>query len=207
VARPSVTDERRLQIIDAAGAVIAQRGVCDARIADIANRLGISPALVLYYFPSKDALLAEALTRRDQRFFEAVAEASKGVERASDRLRMVIEASCPPEPGSERHDSEWHLWLEMWSRSRHDPALGAVRARMDGLFRALIAGVVGEGIATGEFDSSVDPERFAIVLTSLIDGLAIQVILGDPVVDSSTMRGLCLDLAAGQLGTAALNSA
>jgi hypothetical protein len=35
----------------------AERGLCEARISDIATRIGTRPALILYYFPSKDALL------------------------------------------------------------------------------------------------------------------------------------------------------
>jgi AcrR family transcriptional regulator len=201
VARPSVTDQRRLQILEAAASVIASRGVCDARIADIADRLDISPALVLYYFPSKDVLLAEALTHRDEQFFEAVAEASAGVDSAAHRLRLVIEASCPDD-SDDPAESEWHLWLDMWTRSRHDAALAEARSRMDRMFRTVIADIVREGISAGEFDVSVEPDAFAILLTSLIDGLAIQVLLGDDAVDVGTMRRLCLDMAATQLGPA-----
>ncbi len=175
--------------------MIAERGVCEARIADVAERIGISPALVLYYFPSKDALLVEALTHRDQQFFDAVAEASVGVERASDRLRMVIDASCPPEDGIAHDDNEWTLWLEMWSRSRHDPGLARTRSHLDAQFRAMIAGIVRSGIASGEFDAGVDPEWFSIMLTALVDGLAIQVLLRDDAVSLQTMREICVDTA------------
>ena len=145
----------------------------------------------------------EALTHRDQEFFDGMAEATHGVERAADRLRMVIDGSCPPQEGI-AHDNDWPLWLEMWSRSRHDEDLAAARARLDALFRGTVSAIVKAGIDAGEFDRAVDPQRFAILLTSLIDGLAIQVLLRDRSVTRQTMRGLCLETAARELGCAAV---
>jgi AcrR family transcriptional regulator len=201
MSRPRITEERRRQILEAAVAVMAERGVCEARISDVAARIGTSPALILYYFPSKDALLAEALAYRDQQFFEGVAQEVADDGRAATRLRQLIEASCPPSESVERTDSEWLLWLDVWTRSRHDPQLSAERERLDGMFRKSIADIVRAGIKAGEFEK-VDPNRFAVMLSALIDGLAIQVLLQDPSVDAGMMRDLCLDLAAANLGPA-----
>jgi AcrR family transcriptional regulator len=197
--RPRITEERRRQILEAAAAVMAERGVCEARISDIATRIGVSPALVLYYFPTKDALLAEALAFRDQQFFDGVAQEVIDDASATARLRQLIEASCPPSESVERTDSEWLLWLDVWTRSRHDPDLSAERARLDEMFRTTITEIVRDGIKLGEFER-VDPRRFAVTLSALIDGLAIQVLLQDPSVDAALMRDLCLDLAASHLG-------
>ena len=41
--------------------LIAERGFSETRIADVAQRVGASPALVIYYFGTKDSLLTEAL--------------------------------------------------------------------------------------------------------------------------------------------------
>jgi hypothetical protein len=112
----------------------------------------------------------------------------------------LIEASCPPSEPLDRPDNEWLLWLDVWTRSRHDADLSAQRARLDDQMRATIAGIVRDGIKTGEFQK-VDPSRFAVMLSALIDGLAIQVLLQDPAVSALTMRDLCLDTAASQLGT------
>lgn len=196
--RPRITDERRRQILEAAAAVIAERGVCDARVADIANRIGTSPGLILYYFPSKDTLLAEALAYRDQQFFEAVAKEAAAGESASSRLDQLIAASCPPDHRLE-DDSEWLLWLDTWTRSRHDPILAETRARMDRLFREAIAEILESGIETGEFNS-VDSESASIHLAALIDGLAIQVLLNDPAVDAERMRSICREFVREKLG-------
>jgi hypothetical protein len=70
---------------------------------------------------------------------------------------------------------------------------------MDRLFRVAIEEIVAEGIAAGEF-APIAVADFAIQLSALIDGLAIQVLLADPAVDSANMRRLSLDFARHALG-------
>lgn len=202
VARPRITDERRQQILEAAATVIAERGICDTRIADVAARIGSSPALILYYFPSKDALLIEALAHRDQQFFDHVAEGMGASSSPVERLERLIDASVPPSEAVTDEENDWHLWIETWSRARHDPGLAAERARMDALFRKTVADVVRDGIAEGVFLHD-DPDSFALMLTCLIDGLAIQVLLSDPEVTPDVMRDLCLRTARRELSVRA----
>lgn len=201
MARPRMTQERRRQILEAAAGVIAERGICDTRIADIAEKIGISPALILYYFSSKDRLLAEALAHRDQQFFERVAVHLDGTESAVDRLSVLIDASCPPSESLDRDDNEWQLWLEMWSRSRQDPELARERFRMDEALRTTIAEIVAQGIEENTMTCN-DPSRFAMILSSLIDGLGIQVLLQDPGIDGEKMKEICHSIAASELSLA-----
>lgn len=198
--RQKSTDVRRQQILDAAGSVIAKRGICETRIADIADVLGVSPALILYYFPSKDRLLGEALAHQDRQFFEEVAKRAADLESARDRLTLVIEASCPTASRLAAINDEYVLWLEMWARCRHDPELAEARQRMDHEWRQSIAEIVLDGQRRGEFIPSVDAADFAVRLSALIDGLAVQVVLGDPSVTSEKMKQLCLSSAASDLG-------
>ena len=58
---------------------------------------------------------------------------------------------------------------------------------------------MAEGQQAGEF-RDVDPDVFAIHLSALLDGLAIQMALEDPVVDPVTAFELSMRFAADQLG-------
>lgn len=198
--RPSLTDTRRNEILAATSATIADRGLCETRIADIANHIGASPALILYYFPSKAALLTEALVYQDQVFHETVKGSLERAGSAAARLGILIEASCPKPPRPNGEPDGWLLWPAAWELSRHDPTLAAARARLDEAWRAQIAAIVDEGIATGEF-ADVDASDFSIQLAALLDGLAIEVMLGDPTVDAERMRRLADDFVARTLRT------
>jgi AcrR family transcriptional regulator len=64
-------DQRREQMLRAALEVIEERGFPETRIADVAARAGTSPALVIYYFKTKDQLLTEALRYAEDSWYEA----------------------------------------------------------------------------------------------------------------------------------------
>ena len=66
----SEQDDRREQILRSALDVISERGFPDTRIADVAERVGVSPALVIYYFKTKDRLLTEAMRHAEDAWYE-----------------------------------------------------------------------------------------------------------------------------------------
>src|SRR5689334_8536421 len=100
--RRRLSEARRVQILDAAAQVIGRRGMCETRIADIASVAGTSSALVLYYFGSKDRLLAEALTYADEQFYDETVEGLSEVGSARERLVRLIDLSCPYEREGDR---------------------------------------------------------------------------------------------------------
>jgi AcrR family transcriptional regulator len=196
---PRLTRQRRQQILDAAALVIAERGLCDTRVADIGARAGVSAALVLYYFGSKDRLLTDALTLADDRFYLETFHELARLERASDRLVRLVDLAFPTTGGSSETLDDWVLWTELWSRALRDPEVAKKREALDRRWRDTIADVVREGQRSGEF-ADVDSARFALRLASLIDGLAIQVILADPVCTPEHARRVALEAAALELG-------
>lgn len=189
-----MTESRRNDILRATVTAIADRGLCETRIADVADIVGVSPALVLYYFPTKAALLSEALVFLDRLFYEGVASKLDTAKSAEDRLVILIEESCPrPTRPGELPDS-WVLWPAMWEMSRLDPSLAAARARLDEAWRSQIVSIVEEGIASGEFEP-VEVKGFSIQLAAMLDGLAVEAMLGDPTVDPARMSQLARSFA------------
>ena len=63
----AVADVRRDQMLSAASTLIAERGFSDTRLADVAERVGASPALVIYYFGPKDSQLTHRQAPRTAR--------------------------------------------------------------------------------------------------------------------------------------------
>ena len=170
--RPTIDHIRRPQILAAAAEVIAERGVAATRIADVAERCQVSPPAVLYWFDSKEQLLAEALTADDDRFYEELAARLDGAETPGERMVALIEAA------TESAD-DFSLWMELWTWALRDAELRAARERFDSRWRAAIEAVVVAGIAAGEFGAA-DPAQAALAIAALIDGLSAQAALGDP---------------------------
>ncbi len=174
--RPSIDHIRRPQILAAAAEVIAERGVAATRIADVAERSGVSPPAVLYWFDSKEKLLAEALTADDDRFYEELGERLDEAATAAERMVALIETAAG--------DADFALWMELWTWALRDAELRAARERFDARWRATIEAVIVDGVAAGEFGTrvgaTVDPGQTALAIAALIDGLTVQAALGDP---------------------------
>ena len=116
----AVADVRRDQMLAAAAQLIAERGFSDTRIADVATRVGASPALVIYYFGKKDVLLAEALSFADEGFYAQAADAVARMDSARDRLIELVRSTCSVGEAEDAFD-EWVLWLDLWARAPRDP--------------------------------------------------------------------------------------
>jgi AcrR family transcriptional regulator len=63
-ARHEQAQRRREQLIEAALAVFARKGVDGASIKDIARAAAVTPGLLYHYFDSKEALVAAVLAER-----------------------------------------------------------------------------------------------------------------------------------------------
>jgi AcrR family transcriptional regulator len=194
--RPKVDHLRKPQIIAAAAEVLYERGLFDTRIGDIAERAGTSSPTILYYFESKDRLLEEAVEFADRDFYDRLWEGQDRLCHASDKLVHLIEEISLGPGGL----NDYTLWMEIWVRARRNPTVRRNYFRLDRRQRTLIAEIVREGQENGEFDAHADPGDVALVLSGLLDGLGVQVTLGQPDVTPERMVARCLALASSELG-------
>ena len=162
-------------MLRAAIEVIEERGFPETRIADVAARAGTSPALVIYYFKTKDQLLTEALRYAEDAWYEAGARRMAGITSAAGRLEDLVAMNFLVEIEGDP-TSSWLLWLDLWAQSVRLPEVASVRQKFDERWREMITSVVLAGQAAGEF-GPVNAEDFAMTLTALLDGLAIQIAL------------------------------
>jgi AcrR family transcriptional regulator len=191
--RPRLDHVRRPELLHAAATVIRERGLENARVADVAEAAGTSAPSVLYYFASKAELLKEALSSAEEGFYEDLALELDGIESARERMLKIVQY------GAGEGDYDAALWMELWARALRDPELAATRAELDGRWRRSIAGVVRYGQERGEFGPA-DADEFAVLLACLLDGLAVQIALRDMEVTPDRVRELALRLAERELG-------
>ncbi len=186
-------DERRQAMLEAAAEIIAERGFGETRISDVATRVNASPALVVYYFGTKDSLLTEALRYSETAFYEAAAEMLARTPALRDRLEMLVRLTCVPQADNEVPGA-WGLWFDVWAQAFRHPRIAQDRVELDARWRSTIARVVTEAVAAQEI-GPVDAEDFAVTWAALLDGLSIQVALRDPAVDSDRACTIAMDLA------------
>jgi AcrR family transcriptional regulator len=193
--------DRREEILRSAVRVISRRGHADTRLSHVAERAGVSQALVVYYFGTRDSLLAEALAYSDARFYDSAAAEMAKTSTATRKLVRLLELSCMAGNPDDPDQPPWVLWLDLWAVAARNSEVAEHRRKLDQHWRDTISSVVLEGVGSGEF-RSVNVDDFTIRLAAMVDGLALQVALDDPDVDPDRMRRLCLGYAASELGFA-----
>ncbi|MFI5100518.1 MAG: TetR/AcrR family transcriptional regulator [Actinomycetes bacterium] len=194
----AASDDRREQMLRAAIDVIAERGFPETRISDIGRRVGASSALVIYYFGTKDRLLTDALRYSEDLFYAEAARRLDAIEGARDKIEALVQMSCSS-GGTDGLPGSWLLWPDLWAQAVRHPEVSKDREELDQRWREKVAGIVRAGVASGEF-AAVDVDDFTLVLTGLLDGLAVQVALGDPTVSSERATEVTMRLVARELG-------
>jgi AcrR family transcriptional regulator len=187
-------ERRRIEMLRAAAELICERGFGDTRIADVAKRAGVSSALVIYYFGTRDRLLVDALRYSEESGYEAMEQKLGEISSLRDRLSLLIKWTCVPEADNEIPGA-WGLWFDLWAQAfRHDE-VKAGRVELDARWRAMIV----DAVKSADLDTDIDIRTFALEFSALLDGLSIQVALEDPEVDSSVAYDVAMRFAEREL--------
>jgi AcrR family transcriptional regulator len=159
---------RRREILEAALALIAERGYSASSLQEIADAVGISKAGVLHYFESREALITAVLEERDAHS-EADYRAAVPDGDPADMVGMLLRASA--------RNAETPGLVALYSRLVVDaagvehPAHAYIARRY-----ARVVGAVADQVrALGvELPAGLDPDAFARVAVAVSDGLQLQ---------------------------------
>lgn len=164
---------REESVLQAAAEAIAELGLANVRVADIAERAGIGSGHVTYYFPSKDELLMRAIRWSEGRLHERIEHEIHRVTDPWKRLRRLFELAASEGPG----DPGWVLWFEVWAKGGSDRSVAEGSDEFEAWWRQALAAVVRYGCDEGSFATD-DVEAVVLALSALVDGLSIQLTLG-----------------------------
>ncbi|WP_214316977.1 TetR/AcrR family transcriptional regulator [Nonomuraea sediminis] len=186
--------QARRQVLEAALEVIAERPVAEIQVQQIAERAGMSPARVLYYFHSRDQILVETFRWSERGLSERRAAEFATLADPVARLDRYVRLYLPVD----RHDVSWKLWLEAWLRSTSANELSRTADEIDGGWMRDLVAIIADGVASGVF-RSLPAEEFLPSFNALLDGLAVHVLIGR--LDRARAVRTALDEAAEKLGT------
>jgi AcrR family transcriptional regulator len=186
--RPHVEEERRQQILEATWHVIAVSGFRSLRLSDVAKRAGISSGMIHYYFDTKRDLLKAAFERyyeHSMRRRQWIMETGKG---PLELLKLIVESYLPIQ---DETTEGWHVWSELWVEGLQEPDLQQLNEDFYGQWRRLVADIIRDGQDAGVIRDGSAVE-LANMLIAMIDGLAIQVLLGSRSMTAERMRATCI---------------
>jgi AcrR family transcriptional regulator len=152
-------EQRRAEIDRAVWAIIAEDGIAAVTLRAIAARGGISMGRVQHYFPTRETIVAHALTS-----YLTLAEQANPVPEDRREALLMLLIHAIPRDGTQRLGAK--VWYAYLAEAVTDPGL---RAIVDEALRGT------EELATDLLDG--DRERARLLLATA-DGLAYRALIG-----------------------------
>jgi TetR/AcrR family transcriptional regulator, cholesterol catabolism regulator len=156
--------DTKARVLEAAGALFAERGYANATIREIAMRAGVATGSVFTNFVSKDALLLSLLETEHEALEAAIraAAATHAQNPLTDRIVAVVMAAV------DVFQQKFDLWYAMMAASLIWEA--PVEAQNQLMFQrtaAAVASVLVDARVRGEITPDVPPQVIADMMVAL----------------------------------------
>ncbi|HWN31747.1 MAG TPA: TetR/AcrR family transcriptional regulator [Pseudonocardia sp.] len=174
------TAESRRRLVDAAIALLAERGYSGTTLLEIGRASGLSRGLVTHHFGTKEACMEAVVVAIRERLTAIVNAATREVRGldAIDTLIDVYFAQMRSEDSGARA-----MYTVLTEAVTAAPGLRTVTARNNEVFRRVITGRIMEAAAAGESIPEVDPEVTAILVEGMVRGVAAQWLIAPEDID------------------------
>ncbi|SCL18351.1 transcriptional regulator, TetR family [Micromonospora rhizosphaerae] len=170
--------ERRRLIADALMRVAAEHGLEAVSLRHVATEAGVSSGMVQHYFRTKDEMMTFALSvvreHSEARVTRAVA--ALGDDPSPRTLLRTMLAELLPLDEVRRADGRVALAFLAYTAVR--PTVAAALHQETAGMLAFIAGQVRAGQLAGTADRRVDPDRAAVGLLAVMEGLGMYLLGG-----------------------------
>ena len=177
--------------------MLLDRGAVGVRVKDIAERAGIAPSSVLYYYPRLDELMMEVSREAMERYAERRSSRVRALADPLAQLRLAIQLGVPTGPD----DEESRLLYELDAFVGSSPAFRVLSSSFFDRQVLLYQHILDSGAAAGTFRLAAEAASLARGIVAMEDGLGLQVVVGHPRLDSAEAERILLRHAGAVTGT------
>jgi AcrR family transcriptional regulator len=156
-------DEMRARILEVAEEQFRRIGYQKTSVADIASELGMSPANIYRFFPSKGAINESICARVTQEISDMAFSVARSKGPASEKLDRLLTAIHRHNKSTLLKEKRTHYMI-VAAMEENWPTISAHIERMTTIFEAIIR----EGIESGEFSVENPAEAAHAVKTSFV---------------------------------------
>jgi AcrR family transcriptional regulator len=185
---------RRGQIVEAAVAVIAERGLQNLSLSEIEKRAGMSRGQLTYYFPAKEDILLAVFDRLLELTYQRIGTpADQPPEQASGWewvQHLLATVPAKPEEGQEFHTLQYTFLSQFGQRGDFRERL----ARLYEEWRSNMARGLAEDFKRKPSARSVNPRALATLVQAILHGLVMQAAADPASFKHEEMLHLCLDM-------------
>jgi AcrR family transcriptional regulator len=173
---PKVTqahvDARRTQILDAAVACFARRGLIRTTIQDVIRESGLSAGAIYSYFGSKDDIIEAIANDRHARERRAIERAGHETD-----LRQALEQLARyffDALQDENERAQRRVGIQLWAEALMSERLAAlVRSGIDEP-RKMLAAAIEKAQQARQVRSDIQPDALARMMIALFHGFLLQ---------------------------------
>lgn len=188
MARPSTQHQRRLEVVEAALAAAADRGLRHLSLTDVANQAGVTRGALLYYYADLDAILVEAHAAGTERVITDRADLVERRESAAEKLATAIDKGLPSGPDDALMRLLYEFDVLAGKSPLHDELVQKLYREQLCLYRTILA----EGVERDEFALTGPLEDVAMNLVALEDAYGLHIVAGGSITVEDARRAIRL---------------
>lgn len=147
----------------------------ELRVEDVAKEVGISPALVYYYFDTRADLLSRAFEHADARSMTNTLAKLDLDAPAVEQLQQILLLELDDAPAVR---DNWVIWSEMTAGAYFDDDLKDAVRKWSAHWIRMIADLINRAQEDGALSRDLDVDATAQRLTGMIDSLGGRVLVG-----------------------------
>jgi AcrR family transcriptional regulator len=196
-ARIDIASIRREQIVEAAVAIIAERGLQHLSLSEIESRIGMSRGQLTYYFKTKEDIFLAVFDRLVEMMHQQRGRENGGHEQPQcfgswdEVVRFVLGAILEEPP---RHPEFGPLQYTFLSQISHRRDFRERLARLYEDWRGQMAQLVADRLPSGPGNTGFAPRTFASLVQAIFHGVAMQIAADPNAFDREEIVKLCLDV-------------
>lgn len=193
---PKIVDKeaKKMEILNAAMQVFAQKGVVKTKIIDIATTAGVGKGTIYEYFRSKEEIFTSAYNYFFQTMESMLQEALSKEDDPLKQLELILTISLDAfmHIGEEFADIMMEFWAE-GIRNKNQDILDAINLKgVYSNYRKMIQKILKKGIEKGMF-KPMDTKSTASVLIGALDGVMLQWIMDRKAINLRKVSVVLLD--------------
>jgi AcrR family transcriptional regulator len=184
---------RRLQMIEATLRSVAANGLAATTLATVSREAGLSQGVAVFYFETKERLLAAAFRHHYEHY---AANWRRAMEEAGcdpvDRLIAMVRADFDPDVFNPQSSAVWHAF---WGQASAKPLYAEISEEYDRERVRALTAVCAELCASA--GGAEDPADLAAVIDAITDGLWLRNYLAEGWLDpADALRAAAIGIAA-----------
>jgi len=187
-------ETKKLEILQAAMRVFAEKGIFKSRMIEIAEKAGVGKGTVYEYFRSKEEIFAAAFSLIYEKTQITIDAALKQENDPVRKLYILVETTMKGMLGDEGHFGE--LMMEFWAeggRTKNPDIMNSINLKnLYTDYRMMIQEILNEGIRRKIF-RDLDCPSVSAVLVAAFDGLLLQWVLDPKAIDLERVTASLLD--------------